>query len=44
VVLAFADRRLFAAIVLTIHGGLVTKIEAIADPSARVAGSGNSRP
>lgn len=34
-VLAFADRRLFAAIVLTIRGGLVTKIEALADPSAR---------
>jgi len=33
--LAFADRRLFAAIVLTIRGQLVTKIEAIADPSAR---------
>ncbi|HEV7582711.1 MAG TPA: RNA polymerase sigma factor SigI [Mycobacterium sp.] len=37
VVLAFAERRLFAAIVLTIRGPLVTKIEAIADPSARVA-------
>jgi len=35
VVLAFAERRLFAAIVLTIRGRLVTKIEAIADPSAR---------
>ena len=35
VVLAFADARLFAAIVLTIRGRLVTKIEAIADPSAR---------
>jgi RNA polymerase sigma-70 factor (ECF subfamily) len=35
-VLAFADRRLFAAIVLTIRGGLVTKIEAVADPSARL--------
>ena len=35
VVLAFADRRLFAAIVLSIRGHLVTKIEAIADPSAR---------
>jgi RNA polymerase sigma-70 factor (ECF subfamily) len=35
VVLAFAQRRLFAAIVLTISGCLVTKIEAIADPSAR---------
>jgi RNA polymerase sigma-70 factor (ECF subfamily) len=36
VVLAFAERRLFAAIVLTIHGHLVSKIEAVADPSARV--------
>ena len=34
-VLAFADRRLFAAIVLTIRGRLVTKIEALADPLAR---------
>ncbi len=34
-VLAFAERRLFAAIVLTIRGHLVTKIEAVADPSAR---------
>ncbi|MEM6108306.1 RNA polymerase sigma factor SigI [Mycobacterium sp. 050272] len=37
VVLAFAERRLFAAVVLTIRGPLVSKIEAIADPSARVA-------
>lgn len=37
VVLAFAERRLFAAIVLTIRGCLVTKIEAIADPAARAA-------
>ncbi|SON59853.1 putative ECF RNA polymerase sigma factor SigI [Mycobacterium simulans] len=36
VVLAFAERRLFAVIVLTIRGGFVTKIEATADPSARV--------
>lgn len=36
VVLAFAERQLFAAVVLTIRGGLVTKIEAIADPAARV--------
>ncbi|MGE2817546.1 RNA polymerase sigma factor SigI [Mycobacterium heidelbergense] len=36
VLLAFAQRRLFAAIVLTIRGRLVTKIEAIADPSARI--------
>ncbi|BBZ42163.1 RNA polymerase sigma factor SigI [Mycobacterium conspicuum] len=34
-VLAFADGRLFAAIVLTIRGALITKIEAVADPSAR---------
>src|SRR3984885_7256207 len=40
VVLAFADRRLFAAIVLSIRGRLVTKIEAIADPFARVGVSG----
>lgn len=37
VVLAFAERRLFAAIVLTVRGPLVSKIEAIADPSARIA-------
>jgi len=36
VLLAFAERRLFAVIVLTIDGQLVTKIEATADPSARV--------
>ena len=35
VLLAFSDRRLFAAIVLTISDDRVTKIEAIADPSAR---------
>lgn len=35
VLLAFADRRLFAAIVLTIGDARVTKIEAIADPWAR---------
>jgi RNA polymerase sigma-70 factor, ECF subfamily len=35
--LAFADRRLFAVIVLTVHGQLVSKIEATADPSARDA-------
>ena len=34
-VLAFAGRRLFAAIVLTIRGQLIAKIEAVADPSAR---------
>jgi RNA polymerase sigma-70 factor, ECF subfamily len=37
VVLAFAERRLFAAVVLSIRGSLVTKIEAIADPTARAA-------
>jgi RNA polymerase sigma-70 factor (ECF subfamily) len=36
VLLAFAERRLFAVIVLTIGDYLVTKIEATADPSARV--------
>ena len=36
VLLAFAERRLFAVIVLTIGEQLVTKIEATADPSARV--------
>jgi RNA polymerase sigma-70 factor, ECF subfamily len=35
VLLAFAERRLFAVIVLTIDGRLVTKIEATADPSLR---------
>ncbi|QLL07417.1 RNA polymerase sigma factor SigI [Mycobacterium vicinigordonae] len=35
VLLAFAERRLFAVVVLTIRDGLVTKIEATADPSAR---------
>jgi RNA polymerase sigma-70 factor, ECF subfamily len=37
VLLAFAERRLFAVIVLTIGENLVTKIEATADPSARFA-------
>ncbi len=36
VLLAFAEQRLFAVIVLTIGEHLVTKIEATADPSARV--------
>jgi RNA polymerase sigma-70 factor, ECF subfamily len=36
VLLAFAEGRLFAVIVLTIGERLVTKIEATADPSARV--------
>jgi RNA polymerase sigma-70 factor (ECF subfamily) len=36
VLLAFAKRRLFAVVVLTIGDSLVTKIEATADPSARV--------
>ncbi len=34
-VLAFAERRLFAVIVLTIRGRRVTTIQAIADPAAR---------
>jgi RNA polymerase sigma-70 factor, ECF subfamily len=38
VLLAFAERRLFAVVVLTIHENLVTKIEATADPSARLVG------
>jgi RNA polymerase sigma-70 factor (ECF subfamily) len=37
VVFAYAERRLFAVIVLTIRGQLVSKIEATADPSARFA-------
>ncbi|MBO0865734.1 MAG: RNA polymerase sigma factor SigI [Mycobacterium sp.] len=37
VMLAFAQRRLFAVIVLTIQRHLVTKIEATVDPSARAA-------
>ncbi|WP_310777422.1 RNA polymerase sigma factor SigI [Mycobacterium sp. Z3061] len=37
VLLAFADRRLFAVVVLTVRGNLITKIEATADPSARRA-------
>ncbi|MBW0016584.1 MAG: RNA polymerase sigma factor SigI [Mycobacterium sp.] len=44
VVLAFgpvaAERRLFAVIVLLIRDGLICKIEAIADPSARVERTG----
>jgi RNA polymerase sigma-70 factor, ECF subfamily len=38
--LAFAGRRLFAAIVLTIRGRLIIKIEAVADPSARAGETG----
>jgi RNA polymerase sigma-70 factor, ECF subfamily len=34
--LAFAERRLFAVVVLTIREHMVTKIEATADPSARM--------
>lgn len=37
VLLAFAGGRLFAVVVLTIRGGLIVKIEATADPAARVA-------
>lgn len=36
VLLAFAERRLFAVIVLTIRDRRVSKIEATADPSARM--------
>jgi RNA polymerase sigma-70 factor, ECF subfamily len=36
VLLAFAERRLFAVVVLTIREHMVTKIEATADPSARM--------
>ena len=39
VLLAFAERRLFAVVVLTVRDDLVTKIEATADPSARAASS-----
>lgn len=35
VLLAFDRRRLFAVVVLTIRDGLVVKIEATADPTAR---------
>jgi RNA polymerase sigma-70 factor, ECF subfamily len=38
VLLGYAERRLFAVIVLTIRDNLVTKIEATADPSARFVG------
>jgi RNA polymerase sigma-70 factor (ECF subfamily) len=38
VLLAFAERRLFAVIVLTVRDGLVIKIEATADPLARGLG------
>jgi RNA polymerase sigma-70 factor, ECF subfamily len=41
VLLAFAEQRLFAVIVLTIRENLVTKIEATADPSARIDIAGN---
>jgi RNA polymerase sigma-70 factor (ECF subfamily) len=34
--LAFADRRLFAVLVLTVRGDLVVKIEATVDPSAAI--------
>src|SRR5882672_9355170 len=37
VVFAFAERRLFAVIVLTVRGQLIGKIEATADPAARTA-------
>lgn len=37
--LAFADRRLFAVITLTLRDGRVLSIEAIADPAARFGGT-----
>jgi RNA polymerase sigma-70 factor, ECF subfamily len=37
VLLAFAEGRLFAVVVLTIRDGMILKIEATADPSARFA-------
>jgi RNA polymerase sigma-70 factor (ECF subfamily) len=37
VLLAFADGRLFAVVVLTIRDGRILKIEATADPAARFA-------
>lgn len=40
VLFAFADRRLFAVIVLTVRGGRVCKLEATADPAARRAEPG----
>jgi RNA polymerase sigma-70 factor (ECF subfamily) len=39
VALAFSEGRLFAVVVLTVRNGLVAKIEATADPSARVTPS-----
>lgn len=39
VLLGFANRRLFAVIVLTVHEGRVMKIQATADPSARFGGA-----
>jgi RNA polymerase sigma-70 factor, ECF subfamily len=36
VLLAFTEGRLFAAVVLTVRGNLIAKIEAIADPAARI--------
>ena len=35
VLLGYAQRHLFAVLVLTVRDGLVVKIEATADPSAR---------
>ncbi len=42
VVMAFAERRLFAVIVLTIRDRLVSKIEATADPAARAGAAQQS--
>jgi RNA polymerase sigma-70 factor (ECF subfamily) len=44
VLLAFHHGRLFAVVVLTIRDGLVTKIEATADPSARFGGVVGDQP
>jgi RNA polymerase sigma-70 factor, ECF subfamily len=41
VLLGFANRRLFVVIVLTVRDGLVVKIEATADPSARFGAAPN---
>lgn len=41
VLLAFANRRLFAVVVLTIRGGLVCQLQATADPAGRAAATLN---
>jgi RNA polymerase sigma-70 factor (ECF subfamily) len=37
VLLAFAERRLFAVLVLTVRDNLILKIEATVDPSAAIS-------